>query len=104
ILNSMLEEEFTMESIMIARSIADGMQASVGAQSKNRGVKEEAWFVVRNAKMPSVLVELGFVSNPVEARLLNDADYLKRCAQGIYNGLVSFITYFEGSGGFTGPL
>lgn len=104
ILNSMLEEEFTMESIMIARSIADGMQASVGAQSKNRGVKEEAWFVVRNAKMPSVLVELGFVSNPVEARLLNDADYLKRCAQGIYNGLVSFITYFDGSGGFTGPL
>lgn len=101
ILNSMMEEEFTTESILIAKSVGDGLDAQIGMQSQNRGIKEEAWFVVRNARMPSVLVELGFVSNPTEARLLADSDYLQKCAAGIYNGLSSFIQQFEGSRGFT---
>lgn len=101
ILNSMMEEEFTTESILIAKSLLDSLDAQIGTQSKNRGIKEEAWFVVRNAKMPSVLVELGFVSNPEEAALLADPAYLRKCALGIYNGLSSFITHFENSRGFT---
>ena len=101
ILNSMMEEEFTTESILIAKSIMDGLDEKIGKQSHSRGLKEEAWFVVRNAKMPSVLVELGFVSNPAEAQLLADDQYLKKCASGIYNGMATFITRFEGSRGFT---
>jgi len=79
----------------------DGLDEQIGSQSINRGLKEESWFVVRNARMPSVLVELGFVSNPEEAALLADSSYLKRCSTGIYNGIRSFISYFEGSRGFT---
>ncbi len=101
ILNSMMEEEFTTESILIAKSIMEGLDAQIGSQSKNRGLKEESWFVVRNARMPSVLVELGFVTNPEEARLLADEAYLQKCATGIYNGIASFISHFEGSRGFT---
>lgn len=101
ILNSMMEEEFTTESILIAKSISDGLEAQIGKDSPNRGLKEEAWFVVRNAKMPSVLVELGFVTNKKEAAFLADPWYLKKCASGIYNGLVSFVTHFEQSRGFT---
>jgi len=102
ILNSMMEEEFTTESILIAKSIMDSLDARIGKQSHNRGLKAESWFVVRNARMPSVLVELGFVSNPEEARLLADDEYLKKCTDGIYNGLSVFIGHFEGSRGFTG--
>lgn len=101
ILNSMMEEEFTTESILIAKTVMDGLDEQIGKQSRNRGLKEESWFVVRNARMPSVLIELGFVSNPAEAALLSDDDYLKKCSYGIYNGLSSFITHFEGSRGFT---
>lgn len=101
ILNSMMEEEFTTESILIAKSISDSLNATIGNKSPNRGIKEESWFVVRNAKMPSVLIELGFVSNPAEAKLLAEDEYLKKCATGIYNGLVTFINHFEGSRGFT---
>lgn len=101
ILNSMMEEEFTTESILIAKSIMDGLAEQIGGLSRNRGLKEEAWFVVRNARMPSVLVELGFVSNPEEAALLADSEYLRKCAVGIYNGLTSFISHFENSRGFT---
>ncbi len=102
IINSMLEEEFTTESILIAKYIHDGMDAQIGHQSPSRGLKEEEWFVVRNAKMPSVLVELGFISNPEEAALLYDKNYLNKLVLGIYNGTTAFVTHFEQSRGFTG--
>ncbi len=102
ILNSMMEEEYTTESILMAKFIEDGMNAQIGALSPQRGIKEEEWFVVRNAKMPSVLVETGFLSNEEEAALLSDEGYLKKLSLGIYNGLGAFITHFERSRGFTG--
>ncbi len=102
IINLMLEEEFTTESILIARYIHDGMDAQIGHLSPSRGLKEEEWFVVRNAKMPSVLVELGFISNTGEATLLNDEGYLNKLVLGIYNGTTAFVTHFEESRGFTG--
>lgn len=102
ILNSMLEEEFTTESILIAKYIEDGLEAQVGSYTKSRGLKEEEWFVVKNAHMPSVLVELGFVTNLEEATLLADKNYLRKISLGIYNGLVAFVTHFEDSRGFTG--
>ena len=101
ILNSMLEEEYTTESIMIAKFIMDGLQAQIGKEATARGIKAEEWFVVRNSNMPSVLIELGFVSNEKEALLLNDERYLKKATLGIYNGIAAFITHFERSQGFT---
>ncbi len=104
IINSMLEEEFTTESILIAKYIHDGMEAQIGSMSPARGLKEEEWFVVRNAKMPSVLVELGFISNAGEAALLYDKEYLNKTTLGIYNGVTAFVTHFEESRGFTGSV
>ena len=101
ILNSMLEEEYTTESIMIAKFIMDGLQAQIGKDSKARGIRAEEWFVVKNSNMPAVLIELGFVSNEKEALLLNDEKYLKKATLGIYNGIAAFITHFERSQGFT---
>ncbi len=95
ILNAMLEEEFTTESIMLAKNITEGLQSRIGTESQSRGIRAEEWFVVRNARMPSVLVEAGFVTNPEEARLLSREDYLRRASDGIYNGITDFVAYFE---------
>lgn len=101
ILNSMMEEEYTTESIMIANFIMDGLKAQIGNESKARGIKAEEWFVVKNANMPSVLIELGFLTNYEEAVNLMSDKYLKKATLGIYNGIVAFITHFERSRGFT---
>ncbi len=101
ILNSMMEEEYTTESILIAKFIMDGIASQVGSLSSSRGIKAEEWFVVRNANMPSVLIETGFLTNPKEAVLLTDDKYLQKISFGIYNGLEAFITHFERSRGFT---
>lgn len=101
ILNSMREEEYTIESVLLGKKILGGVQDEVKQTMINRGLKEESWFVVRNAKMPAVLIELGFVTNKDEASLLLDPEHLKKMATGIYNGISDFVTYFDKTGGFT---
>ncbi len=101
ILNTMLEVEYLTESIMLAREILRGMEDTVGSVSPNRGLKAENWFVVRNSKMPSVLIELGFVTNPQEAFLMQTHEYLQKLTSGIYNGVQKFINSFENTKGFT---
>ena len=95
ILNTMLEEEYTVESILLAQNILNGLDSSLGNEHVNRGLKEETWFVVRNAKMPSVLVEMGFVTNREEALQMRTSSHLKKITDGIYNGVHGFIEHFE---------
>jgi len=103
VINSMLEEEYTTESVFLATTILDGLSDSIGSVSTNRGLRPEEWFVVRNARMPSVLVEVGFVTNEAEARLLSDPGHLQKLGDGIYNGIVGFIDYFEHRRGSATP-
>ncbi|MCX7026997.1 MAG: N-acetylmuramoyl-L-alanine amidase [Spirochaetes bacterium] len=95
ILNAMLEEEFTTESIILARKVYERLGVELGRQSPGRGIRPEEWFVVRNAKMPSILIEMGFITNPDEGRSLSGSGYLRRIGDAIYNGIVDFIDYFE---------
>lgn len=96
ILNAMLEEEFTTESIILARKVYDRLGGALGKQSPGRGIRAEEWFVVRNAKMPSILIEMGFITNPEEGILLAGSGYLRKIGDAIYNGIVDFIDHFEG--------
>jgi N-acetylmuramoyl-L-alanine amidase len=100
IMNDMLQEEFTYESIMIAQAINRRIGETMGPSLPARGLKAEEWFVVRNARMPSVLVELGFVTNPADAEILNSTESLKKLTEAIYKGIIDFVTSFESSGGF----
>ena len=101
ILNVLLEEEYAIESITLARQVLDSFDREVGDQSVNRGIREESWFVVRNARMPSILIELGFVTNAEEAALLSQEQYLQKLAGAIYTGVRSFVHAFEKTKGFT---
>ena len=101
ILNSMMEEELTTESILLANHILKRMGETVGKQIPSRGLKAEEWFVVRNARMPSVLVELGFVSNETDALLMSNDVYLKNLSDALYKGINDFIAFFERAGGLT---
>ncbi|HEQ71222.1 MAG TPA: N-acetylmuramoyl-L-alanine amidase [Spirochaetia bacterium] len=101
IMNSMQDEEFTRESILLARSIMQQLETAVGKETENRGLKEGEWLVVRKAKMPSILIELGFLSNRDEALKLASDEYLQKLSFAIYNGVSSFIEKFEQSNAFT---
>jgi len=95
ILNTMLNEEFTTESILLADSILQGFQDSFGNTLPSRGRKANDWFVVRNSRMPAVLVELGFVSNRQDLILMTSSDGLQKFTNSLYNGIRNFIGIFE---------
>ncbi len=97
ILNAMLDEQISRESVVLANEILDGLDAHVGDRSRNRGLREQLWAVVRRARMPAVLVEVGFMSNPTEARRMLQPEYLHDLARGIYDGVSGFIEWFESS-------
>ncbi len=95
ILNTMREEEITLESVLLARNVLSGLEGQIGEFSPNRGLREESWYVVRNAKMPSILVEVGFVTNEREFLRLREDSYLQSLSQGIYTGVTNFVRNFE---------
>ena len=95
ILNAMLNQEFTSESMLLADMILEGFQGVFGNSLVSRGRKANDWFVVRNSRMPAVLVELGFVSNRQDALLMTSEDGLQKLTQSLYNGIINFIGIFE---------
>ena len=83
----------------MARSILRHIDAAMGRLIPSRGLKAEEWYVVRNARMPAVLVELGFISNDEDARILTNDTHLRNYAEALYKGIAEFITAFDRSGG-----
>ncbi|MBI3794956.1 MAG: N-acetylmuramoyl-L-alanine amidase [Nitrospinae bacterium] len=73
---------------IIQRALA--IRLGGGFKIKNNGVKQAMFYVLRGAKMPSVLVETSFISNPNEERLLGSAGYKELVATGISRGIVDY--------------
>lgn len=79
-----------------SRRLADVLQTSLstGLGARNVGVLQQPFLVVRTTWMPSVLVELGFLTNWTDEQLLADPVYRYRAAEAIYKGVVQ---YFDGA-------
>jgi len=65
----------------------------------NRGVKQGVLAVLTNALMPSVLVEVGFLSNEAEARLLGQADFQEDTAAAIARAIERFFERYPTGNG-----
>jgi N-acetylmuramoyl-L-alanine amidase len=57
---------------------------------RDRGVKTAPFIVLIGANMPSVLAEIGFVSNPREEALLKRSDYRQKLAEALYKGMEKY--------------
>jgi N-acetylmuramoyl-L-alanine amidase len=72
----------------LARAIQTEMVAALGLP--DRGVKSAGFYVLRNTRMPAVLVEGAFLTNPSEALLLADSAVRQRIAEAIGRGVAAF--------------
>lgn len=61
-------------------------------EAKNRGVHSAPFYVLRYARIPAVLVEVGFANHPTEGRLLARADYRQKLAEGIAEGVLKMLS------------
>jgi N-acetylmuramoyl-L-alanine amidase len=60
-----------------------------GAASPNRGVRRRGFYVLRKTTIPAVLVECGFLTNPMEAQTVQNSGYRQRLAEEIAHGVRS---------------
>lgn len=60
------------------------------AKASQATIKQAPFYVISKTSMPSVLIEVGFLTNPREAKRLTSADYQSDLAQKIYSALVSY--------------
>jgi N-acetylmuramoyl-L-alanine amidase len=58
-----------------------------GAPTPNRGVRRRGFYVLRNTRIPSVLVECGFLTNPTEAQYAQNVAYRQKLAEEIGRGV-----------------
>ncbi len=76
-----------------SRDLADKVRAGVIDQigTSNRGTQSCNFYVVKHTDMPATLVEVAFISNPTEEKLMNSEDGVQKAAQGIADGIADFF-------------
>ncbi len=76
--------------------LAGKIQGYLGSNGRfDRGVKQAGFVVLVYTKMPSILVETGFITNPNEERYLNSEEGSQTIAQSIFNGFSDYKTEVE---------
>ncbi|MFA5362401.1 MAG: N-acetylmuramoyl-L-alanine amidase [Candidatus Omnitrophota bacterium] len=76
------------ESMELGRSICRFVQCEVN--NRNSGIKSARYYVLKGARMPAVLIEVGYLSNTDEERCLKNSFYRQQIAEGIKAGLLDY--------------
>jgi N-acetylmuramoyl-L-alanine amidase len=98
IAGDILRETQLNYSMGLAELVQERMVEATGAN--DRGVRKNLFYVIRNSRIPAILVELGFVSHPEEGRKLMRSDYRDALADALADGIVTFLA----NGGEGGEL
>ena len=93
IMSSMAQNAFAKQSTSLAQYIVK----PVDRQSVNnaRGVRQAGFMVLWTPSMPSILVEVGYLSNPEEERMLRDRQVQTKVAYGIFKGVLAYRKNYE---------
>ena len=84
IIMDVLQTEYLNQSRQLAESIQQ--ELATGLNVKSRGIDQAGFIVLNKVQMPSALVEVAFISNKVESRLLAQEDFRQAAAEAIYDG------------------
>ena len=92
---TLIQEQFIEQSIALASYIQKGFANEV--KRHNRGVKQGPFWVLHSALMPSILIELGFVSNAEEGAFLNSDSGRNQLAQSIAEAILNYKKNVSGN-------
>lgn len=94
---TLMQEEYLDNSINLASKIEEQF-GKLGKKLRQGGVKQERFMVLHKAYMPRVLVEMGFISNPIEGEILNSEEGQDELADAIANAIISYRNENFGDG------
>ena len=96
-LNDLLHRAVLKAKLEESREFAQQVQSSLWAssvkmnnKSRDRGVRQAPFVVLIGAAMPSILAEIGFVSNPHDEKFLQRPDQRQKIAEALYKGVARY--------------
>ena len=92
---SLYSSAYLNNSILLADKVQKNLVGTT--HLLDRGVKQAPYWVLWSVSMPSILIEMGFLSNPTEEKYLTDEQHKKDIANAIYRGFVSYYTQQTGN-------
>ena len=94
---TLMQEEYLDNSISLASKIEEEFSA-LGKKVRGGGVKQAPYMVLHKAYMPRVLIEMGFISNPVEGNILESEEGQNEIARSIADAIVGYKKEYFGNG------
>ena len=88
IIFEMINDANMVESVELAKSIQKHVCKT--ARRPDKGVKQDAFLVLRETSMPACLIELGYITNPSEETYLNNKKNIDALGRGIYQAFVAY--------------
>ncbi len=85
---TILQEEYLDQSIMLAGLVQNNMVNNL--KRRDRSVKQDVFWVLHNTYMPSILVELGFLTHKKEGPYVNSKKGRSEMAREIANGIITY--------------
>ena len=76
------------KSLLLAYQVQKALVRNLAAN--DRGVKRARFAVLRDAAMPAILIEGGFMTHPAESKRIYDATYRRQMAQAIVKGILAY--------------
>ncbi len=92
---TIMQSAFLEQSLKISSYVQGQFKERVGR--KDRGVKQAGFLVLRRTSMPSILIELGFLTNPAEEDFLNSENGRAYMSSAIYRGFKDYKQRVESS-------
>ncbi|PZP38632.1 MAG: N-acetylmuramoyl-L-alanine amidase, partial [Pseudomonas fluorescens] len=89
ILISLVQRDTLNSSVVLARSVLDELDGFT--EVRKREVLHAGFRVLKSPDVPSILVEMGYLSNPTEASNLNKEAYRKKLADAIAKGIRAYV-------------
>ena len=88
IMFEVLNDKNMLESVELAKGIQKNVCRT--ANRPNKGVKQDAFLVLRETSMPACLIELGYITTPSEEAYLNAPSNQEAMGRGIYQAFVEY--------------
>ncbi len=98
ILADMITNSKVEDSVPLARYLQKAMISRISKKypdTRDKGVKKAPFWVLTGATMPSVLLEVNFLSNPTEERRLRSSRYQQEVATSISFGMTDYLDNYR---------
>lgn len=94
LLRKIAKVDYNRESRDLAGTVQKELVAGLSTdtrEQRDRGVKQAPFIVLIGSNMPSILTEIGFISNPADEKLLKTAAGRERVAEALYRGIEAYF-------------